>query len=58
MIKEAILVGGIAFYVFVISTIVADIRTISPLIQVTRTSTSPSSGSSTTTMTASSLPKK
>lgn len=41
MIKEAILVGGIAFYAFVISTLIRDIRTAPPT-QATRTSASPS----------------
>lgn len=44
MIKEAILVGGVVFYAFVITSIVSDIRTSFPT-QAMRTSPNPSSES-------------
>jgi hypothetical protein len=57
MIKEAIIIGGFVFYIFVINALVADIR-MSVFIQAKRISTNPSSESSMTTRTASSLSNK
>lgn len=57
MIKEAILVGGIVFYAFVITTLVRDIRNLS-LTQVTKTSLNPSLESLITMRTESSPLKK
>lgn len=57
MIKEGIIIGGLAFYIFVVTTLVGDIRT-SLTTQETRTSPSLSSESSTMTKMESSLAKK
>jgi hypothetical protein len=57
MIKEGIIIAGLVFYAFVISTLVKDIRT-PTLTQARKTSPSLSSESSTTMKTASSPSKK
>ena len=57
MIKEAIIIGGLVFYSFVITTLVRDIST-STNTQEKKTSPNPSSESSTTMKTESSPSKK
>jgi len=57
MIKEGIIVVGLVFYAFVISTLVKDISTVI-VIQEKKTSPNPSSGLSITIKMGSSLSKK
>ncbi len=57
MIKEGIIIGGLVFYTFVITTLIGDIRT-KYNTKARKTLPSPSSESSTTTMTEYSRSRK